>query len=372
MGLNDILDEACAISNVTAVCQIATLLEELGTNVEQFVDAGQGEVRKRLTGGLVDVVEGFTRDIASGVELPPELLNKLEEIANLPEQFREDYQAAWGKVDELKRALSDDMIAELRSLLQYEGGDDLRVEIDGEEVSMNELLAETVQTPQPCERLVVTSPMDDEYGALADACARERAARREKIAQFIAEASRKTFDYAQSSIQAAEQARRNEDAQRQIEGARILANAQASAERLASDYSLAATAKDASSRAKELADNAQNASSTRAAVQVLAEGMSSLLESNTASLAAVQMSLAELAQQQVYTNQQINRVASQTVKEVAGQESELIEEALADAAYFEGLHDAFSEQGESLIRNAEALFDTSCAKKPRWWEEGCP
>ena len=371
VDLQQLLDEACAISNVAAVCQISGLLSELGTNVEQFVEAGRDEVRKRLAGGITDVVSSFATDIASGVELPPELAEKLEELVSLPDQYREDYQSAWSKVDELKRKLTDDALEKLKGLLAHEGAGDITVSVDGEEVNLEGMLEQASSTPDACAELVITSPMSESYNDLAEQCRAEREAQKRRFADFLDQASKAALGLIEDTDSAIRGGAISRQAQAEIEGAEILANAQASAERLATEYSLVESAREASSKASELADNAQNASSTRAAVQVLAEGMGAMLEFNVASLAAVQMSLAELAQQQVYTNQQINRVANETVKEVAAQRSSELEDAATELAYFSALANGFLEQGGGLVRSADRLFDTSCAQNPRWWEEGC-
>lgn len=371
VGLQDLLDEACAISNVTAICQISGLLSELGTNVEQFVEAGRDEVRKRLAGGIIDVVSSFATDIASGVELPPELAEQLEELVSLPDQYKEDYQSAWSKVDELKRKLTDDVLEKLKGLLAYEGAGGITVSVDGEEVNLQGMLEQASSTPDACAKLVITSPISDSYNDLAEQCRAEREAQKQRFTNFLDKASMAALGLIEDTSSVAKDSAKARRAQAEIEGAEILANAQASAERLATEYSLAESAREASSKASELADNAQNASSTRAAVQVLAEGMGAMLESNVASLTAVQMSLAELAQQQVYTNQQINRVANETVKSVAEQRSDELEDAATELAYFTAMANSFLGQGSSLVQNANRLFDTSCAQKPRWWEEGC-
>jgi len=370
-SLQDVLDEACQISGASALCQVSDLIKELGTNVEQFLDAGRDEIRSRLTGGLTDVVQGLVHDVGSGIELPPELASKLKEIVDLPNQYRDDYQQALSKVDELKKSLTDDLVQKIHELMASGEVDDFIATVDGEEVDLQTMLARAAETPEPCSRLVNTSPMSDEYADLARECAGAHASRRQALSDFLDQASSSAIDLAEKSrdLNAKEEA--NSNAQRQVEGAKILANAQASAERLATDYSLAGSAKEAASRASELADNAQNASSTRAAVQVLAEGIGDMLESNVASLAAVQMSLAELAQQQVYTNEQINRVASNTVKDVAEERSSELEEAVTDTTYLQAVSQAFLEQGDSIVKQADLLFDTSCAKKSHWWEEGC-
>lgn len=372
VDLQELLDEACAISDVTAVCQISELLTELGTNVEQFVDAGRGEIRKRLSGGLADVVESFATDLASGIELPPQLAEKLNELADLPNQYREDYQAAWSKVDELKRTLTDSIVEQLEELIAHEGAGDVTVTVGGEDLTLNKVIERAATTPDVCEELVNTSPMDDGYDRLSEQCRNAREAQRQEFTDFLSQASEAVLDYADRAQATAANVASVVRTQAELEGTGILANAQASAERLATDYSLVKSAQEASNRASELADNAQNASSTRAAVQVLAEGMGAMLESNVASLAAVQMSLAELAQQQVYTNQQINRVARETIKSVADQRSVELEDGATELAYFTALGTSFFEQGDGLVKSASRLFDTSCANQGRWWEEGCP
>jgi len=139
------------------------------------------------------------------------------------------------------------------------------------------------------------------------------------------------------------------------------------AQLMAEDGSLRDLAEKTKDAATNLYQEAQNASSTRAAVQLLARGIGELANAQVASIAALQKSLATMAAQNVYTNQQLSEIsallAEQQAAEVQRSASELHIEAAKVIGTAETARERFLE-----IQDFKKSYGTICDK---WWRGKC-
>ncbi|MCX7740146.1 MAG: hypothetical protein N2047_03880 [Meiothermus sp.] len=148
----------------------------------------------------------------------------------------------------------------------------------------------------------------------------------------------------------------------------ILSAAERNAARLAADKSLQELANKVGEAGQKLVTQAQNATSTRAAVQLLARGFADLGNGLVASQSALQKSLAGLAAQELYTNYQLaqlnERLAAEISQNIAQTSNELSIEYAQIAA-----------KAEDLFKNADrynaftgVMGQPSCKK---WWKGEC-
>lgn len=105
----------------------------------------------------------------------------------------------------------------------------------------------------------------------------------------------------------------SEYAKTQVEGRReaILQGNRNIAKALTEDKSLLDLQKKVKSRGEELIREAQNATSTRAATQLLMSAMAEAMNAQVVSQAAMQKALAQIATQNVYTNQQLATIGAE-------------------------------------------------------------
>lgn len=121
-------------------------------------------------------------------------------------------------------------------------------------------------------------------------------------------------------------------------------------------------------KAAALVKEAQNATSTRAAVQILAKGLAQLTTTTAVTQSLLHSALAELAQQAVYTNQQIAQSANIMAKNAAIEYLAKAEEIQAIISENLGKMRVLQDQAEALQKAKVLLFDNPCVTR---WHLGC-
>mgnify|MGYP001627178529 CR=1 FL=1 len=158
------------------------------------------------------------------------------------------------------------------------------------------------------------------------------------------------------------------EAQRKVAGQTAVLGAQKGAEALIRDESLKKLGDQVQQASEELWKEAQNATSTRAAVQLLARGLGQIANTQVASTTAIQKALGDLATQQVYTNQQLALLTEQ----IAAQQASELQQAAAEVEYEMA---NIIASGESVTERLSGVLDfkkaygaMSCSK---WWVGDC-
>ncbi|GBD40660.1 hypothetical protein HRbin39_00029 [bacterium HR39] len=100
------------------------------------------------------------------------------------------------------------------------------------------------------------------------------------------------------------------------------------------------TIKETEEKTKALVEEAQNATSTRAAVQIAVKGLAQLTQGNVVMQSLLYQALAELAQQNVYTNQQLAYQTERLADILGGQVAATAQEAANEVGYVMGQLDA--------------------------------
>lgn len=120
--------------------------------------------------------------------------------------------------------------------------------------------------------------------------------------------------------------------------------------------------KETNEKVNKLVEEAQNATSTRAAVQILSKGLGQLTQTTVVTQSLLHAALAELAQQNVYTNQQIaqsaNLIAKQAAIDIANRSEELQAQISTDMGKLRTLVD----NAETLQQAKKVMFDNPCVK----------
>ncbi len=95
-------------------------------------------------------------------------------------------------------------------------------------------------------------------------------------------------------------------------------------------------------------EEAQNATSTRAAVQIAVKGLAQLTQGNVVMQSLLYQALAELAQQNVYTNQQLAFQTERLADILGGQVAATAQEAANEVGYVMGQLDAATGTAEGV------------------------
>lgn len=351
----DLLSGACEVTEIAAICQVAEALESFRANYLDFLEFSQ-DITARLGSELVpslsDYLAGELEGELAEIKLPEEVERFLDELAKLPKDAKQDLRELLEAFDDQKQYVAKASIEEFKKVLK-----------DGlfaEDLDHLDLLLDTERIEEACS----PAALGEERACKELIEARKAALKR---IQASIDASVKTAAELQQKTE------RDEQLQKQLDRAKTTYAAQISAKR-SSELAEEAfkVVEGASKEAQKLRDNAQNAVSTRAAVQVVAEGLAALMDKNVTTLALVQSSLAELARQNVYTNQQISHVAEAVVKETAEQYHQALEESDAISRMMLAQAEQYLKEGERYKKEAKRVFDDSCFREnPDNWIDAC-
>jgi len=355
VSAEDLISGLCDATKIAAICQVSDALENFRANYEDFLKFSQdvtAQLGSELVPSLSDFIAGKIKGEASEVELPKEVADFLNKLASLPKDTKQDLQDLLKGFDDQKQFLTESTLEELKKVLNDRlFADDLKN-------------LDTLLNPEAIKEACDPASLGEEKKCKSLIEARKQAIRRIQAS---------LEDSLETATNLQQKAARTEELQKRLEREKTTYAAQISAKR-SSELAEEAfkVVKGASEEAQKLRDNAQNAVSTRAAVQVVAEGLASLMDKNVTTLSLVQSSLAELARQNVYTNQQIGHVAETVVRDTAEQYHQALEESDAYSRMMLAQAEHYLEEAERYKKEARRVFDDTCFRKhPDNWIKAC-
>ena len=117
---------------------------------------------------------------------------------------------------------------------------------------------------------------------------------------------------------------------------------------------------DATAKTQALVEEAQNATSTRAAVQIAVKGIAQLAEGQVVTQSLLYQALTELARQNVYTNQQLAHQTERIANLLGQQVASVAQEATNEVSYTIGQVEAATQTVEGVRRFYKSLYGTRC------------
>lgn len=349
--------------------------------------------RRFLENGLFQNLESLAKSLESLAEegyldeLDPEAKEetreklkeagvKLEEAANAMQKEIQDIlnRAAKDSNPDLEAIKSD-----IQKKIEERGGEVLKFiddrinaktkEVEAKRTELKAAKDAYLDALSDVQELSLRKGMDDPETQRAvkklEAAQKKLAAKQQEYAKIARAASK---EYAILSRMNNDLNRAALEAQRKVAGQTAVLGAQKGAEALIKDESLKKLGDQVQQASEELWKEAQNATSTRAAVQLLARGLGQIANTQVASMTAIQKTLGDLATQQVYTNQQLAFLTEQ----IAAQQASELQQAAAEVEYEMA---NIIASGESVTERLSGVLDfkkaygaVSCSK---WWVGDC-
>lgn len=360
------------------LCEISKFFETYDKNTQQFLGV-QAHLTKKLDKPLLRT-SWFLENINDALqsrgeapiaqapkpsgETPAELYRKaLEEDPSTPEDEakkdpREVEKRSLQYVEKTYETLMEDLGSTVNQYVH-------QVKTYYQTVSNLQAQRKTLQ-----ERLASTTPGSPEAEALVNRINEVDRKITDTITQAM-EFARKEHDRVTAVQQAVYQAVQDMDKYiADIEGQTGKLGAAQAAKRISKEQTkkFQELIKDANDKVQQLVREAQNATSTRAAVQVLAKGLGQITQATVVTQSLLHSALSELAQQNVYTNQQIAQMANQVARQAAAELAAQAEELNAQMNLNLGKAEVLARYAESWKKTKENLFDNPCAER---WFWGC-